>query len=250
MKISIITATYNSSRFIEETYNSILNQSYTNWEWLVTDDASTDNTYEILVRISNNDPRVKIFRNRTNSGAAVSRNNSLDHVDGKYIAFIDADDTWCNSKLSRQIEYMKDNGFDFTFTAYNLIDENGHSLKKTVDSKNKGAFNYHDMLAKKATLGCSTVVINSKILNESRMPLIRTGQDYAFWLLLLKQGYVAHIFPELLTNYRINSNSISRNKLKKAKRQWQIYREFEGLNFFTSLFYFSFYAYRALFRKG
>jgi len=250
VKVSIVTATYNSSSFIEDTYNSILNQCYKNWEWLVTDDASDDDTYDILMRISANDPRVKVFINKENSGAAVSRNKSLEHVDGDYIAFIDADDMWHNTKLTSQLKFMVDNALDFTFTAYKLVDESGCDLNKTVDSTNSGTFTYHDMLAKKATLGCSTVIISKVILGDSRMPLIRTGQDYAFWLLILKKGNVANIFSEVLTSYRINNNSISRNKFKKAIRQWQIYREFEKLSLIKSSFYFSFYALRAILRKG
>ncbi|MDH1841620.1 glycosyltransferase [Aeromonas caviae] len=248
-KVSIVTATYNSSKYIEETYESIRNQSFSDWEWLVTDDASTDDTFEKLENICKSNDRVRAFRNAINSGAAVSRNNSLEYASGEFIAFIDADDTWHPSKLTQQIKFMTDNSLDFSFTAYTLIDEDGNHLDKSVDSKNTGFFNYRDMLAKKATLGCSTVILSRKALGELRMPNIRTGQDYAFWLMILKRGFVAYIFPSKLTNYRISQNAISRNKFKKALRQWEIYRRIEGLGAFISLYYFVFYAIRALFRK-
>lgn len=248
MLISIITATYNSSCSIEETYKSIVAQEYERWEWLITDDCSNDNTLEIIDRICREDPRVKVYSNKINSGAAVSRNNSLKHVAGDFIAFIDSDDLWEPDKLVKQLKFMNDS-IDFSFTAYGLIDEQGHSLGKTVDAGQSGMFNYEDMLRKKATLGCSTVMLRRAAFNDIYMPLLRTGQDYATWLKLLKTGKRAHLLNEILTYYRIMPNSISRNKFKKAKRQWQIYREIENLPLYKSVVYFCFYAWRAVFRK-
>ncbi len=248
--ISIVTATFNSASFIEDTYQSILNQTYTDWEWIVTDDCSTDNTWQILLGFSKIDSRVKVFRNKINMGAAFSRNHCFNHIKGNYVAFIDSDDVWCDDKLTIQIEYMVDAGRVFSFTAYELIDENGYSLGKTVDSTNQGEFNYYDMLAKRATLGCSTVMLNSSIIASNRMPDIRTGQDYAFWLQILKSGYTASLIPKVLTRYRVHNGSISRNKFRKAMRQWEIYRSIELLNVPQSFYYFLLYAIRAIFRKG
>ncbi|WP_286295397.1 glycosyltransferase family 2 protein [Vibrio apostichopi] len=249
MLVSIITATYNSSGHILETYNCIVGQSHSDWEWLVTDDCSTDNTVDILNDISQHDNRVKVYRNSVNSGAAVSRNNSLTSANGEFIAFIDSDDTWVSSKLELQVGFMEKQNVDFCFTAYQLMDEFGVPLNTFVDSKQVGAFTYEDMLRKKATLGCSTVLLRSASFIDLQMPLIRTGQDYATWLKLLKTGKDAYVFPKALTNYRIMPGSISRNKVKKAMRQWQIYRHIEKLTLSKSLICFSFYAWRAVFRK-
>jgi glycosyltransferase involved in cell wall biosynthesis len=248
MTISIITATYNSSQELLETYNSIKKQSITNWEWLVTDDCSKDGTLEILQQLSVEDQRIKFFQNKENLGAAVSRNNSLSHANGTYIAFIDSDDLWLPNKLEKQLAFMGDE-VDFSFTAYGLIDEQGDTLNQTVDASQSGVFSYEDMLRKKATLGCSTVMLRSNAFQDISMPLLRTGQDYATWLKLLKTGKKAHLLNKVLTNYRIMPNSISRNKFKKAKRQWQIYREVEGIAFLKSVVCFLFYAWRAVFRK-
>ena len=250
MKVSIVTATYNSSQFLIDTYKSIISQNYPDWEWIVTDDASTDNTVRILLDLAKDDSRIKVFVNNVNSGAAISRNNSLDYVSGEFIAFIDSDDIWFPDKLTRQVKFMIENNLGFTFTAYELVSAQGLPLNRTVDTSNSGFFNYHDMLMKKATLGCSTVILKSSIVHKLRMPLIRTGQDYAFWLLVLRNGVNAHIYPEILTSYRINNNSISRNKFKKALRQWEIYRRLENISFVKSFYYFTFYAFRAVFRKG
>ncbi|EKO3667337.1 glycosyltransferase family 2 protein [Vibrio metschnikovii] len=250
MKISIITATYNSSRFIESTYQSIRKQTYTDWEWVVTDDCSADDTYDLLLNISANDSRVKIFRLERNSGAAVARNNSIDNAEGEYLAFLDSDDEWHDKKISTQYEIMTNKGLDFTFTAYEVISEHGAQLHLTVDTKNAGFFSYKDMLKKKATLGCSTVMLKSSLLSGLRMPLLRTGQDYAFWLAILKLGTQAYCIDTPLTLYRISAGSISRNKFKKAKRQWKIYRELEKLPLFYAIECFCYYAVRAVFRRS
>lgn len=247
--ISIITPSYNSSDWIEKTYTCIKEQSYQNWEWLITDDCSSDDTLAILKNINLSDKRVKFFSNKVNSGAAVSRNNSLSNASGDFFAFIDSDDLWLLSKLENQINFMEDNLVDFSFTSYELVDDNGQLLNKIVDSHDVKYVTYEDMLRKKATLGCSTVMLRRSAFDDISMPLIRTGQDYGLWLKLLKTGKNAYKVNEVLTQYRILPNSISRNKIKKAKRQWQIYREIEKLSLIKSFECFCFYAYRAVFRK-
>lgn len=246
--VSIITATFNSESEIKSTYESIRNQSFEKWEWLVTDDCSTDSTLAVLKKISEKDSRVKIFENSINSGAAVSRNNSLRFVRGEFIAFIDSDDLWYPNKLKEQLAFMAD-GIAFSFTAYELINKSGLPLNKTIDFGCNREFDYGDMLKKKATLGCSTVMLKKRSFDDITMPLLRTGQDYATWLKLLKTGETAHLLGKVLTSYRIMPNSLSRNKFKKAKSQWQIYRNVERLPLLRALNCFLFYAWRAVFRK-
>ena len=139
---------------------------------------------------------------------------------------------------------------NFSFTAYELIDVNGKKLNKVIDLQGDNVhFSYRDMLLKRATLGCSTVMLKKTSFDDIAMPLIRTGQDYALWLKLLKQGERAYLINEVLMQYKIMPNSISRNKKKKAMRQWQIYRDIESLSFLLSVKYFISYAWRAVFRK-
>jgi len=248
IRVSIITATFNSSTELLQTYCAIKMQTMTSWEWLVTDDCSSDNTFAVLKDLASKDPRVKVYQNAINSGAAVSRNNSLNYAKGEFIAFIDSDDLWQPRKLEKQLFFMAD-GVDFAFTGYDLIDEHGESLNQTVDANQSGAFSYEDMLKKRATLGCSTVMLRRSAFKDISMPLLRTGQDYATWLKLLKTGKKAYLLNDVLTRYRIMPNSISRNKFKKAKRQWEIYREVEKLSLLKSSVCFCFYAWRAVFRK-
>ena len=249
MKISIITPAYNAQNFIASTYESIKSQSHSNWEWLVTDDCSTDDTVKILNDLAKVDNRISVYSNKYNSGAAVSRNNSISQASGTFIAFLDSDDLWYSGKLEKQVAFMENNNIDFCFTAYELVSETGELLGKRVDTKLKMPVNYEDMLCKKATLGCSTVMLRRRSFNDISMPLIRTGQDYGLWLKLLKLGGHATPLLEVLTQYRILPNSISRNKFKKAKRQWQIYRKIERLSLIKSLKCFLFYAWRAVFKK-
>ena len=118
MKVSIITPTHNSERWIMETYKSIKQQTYKNWEWVITDDCSIDRTSFLLAKIAKEDLRVKVFYNSVNSGAAVTRNNSISNAEGDYIAFLDSDDLWLPNKLEKQIKFMEHGNIDFSFTAY------------------------------------------------------------------------------------------------------------------------------------
>lgn len=146
--VSIVTPTYNSASTIRETYNSICIQSYSNWEWVVTDDCSTDETHQILCNLAKQDSRIKVFRNLVNSGSAISRNNSLKNASGCFVCFIDSDDLWDPNKLELQIRFMLNNNIDFSFTAYELIDEYSTPLNKVVDNQSKSCFSYYDMLKK------------------------------------------------------------------------------------------------------
>ena len=248
-KTSIIMATYNSSKYIKETINSIIQQSTNDWELLITDDCSTDETFDILKRYADKYKSIKAWKNDVNSGAAVARNYSIKNAQGRYIAFLDSDDLWYPEKLKYHLAFMEKNDAALSFTSYELIDENSKSLAKVVDKQDLGWINYDDLLRKKSTFGCSTVVVDRDKIGDFKMPLLRTGQDYATWLQLIKISGKAIHYPQVLTRYRITPGSISRNKFKKAKRQWQIYRQQENLNLYNSLVCFLFYAYRAIFRR-
>lgn len=243
--VSIITPSFNSIKFIDETYQSILSQIHTHWEWLVTDDGSTDGTWEYLLTLAKSNHRVKIHRNEFNSGAAVTRNYSLARARGEFIAFLDSDDLWLPEKLSSHISFMDKNNLDISFTPYFLIDEESNLLGSIVDIKLSGAFSYDDMLIKKATMGCCTVLLRKNAFIDISMPLIRAGQDYALWLKLLKTEKLAYIYGKPLSKYRIVSNSLSRNKINKAYQVWRIYRDIEKLNIVKSLYVFSHYAVKA-----
>ena len=186
--------------------------------------------------------------NENNLGAAVSRNNSIKRSQGEIIAFLDSDDLWLKEKLELHIAYMEDKRADISFTPYYLINESGQQLNKLVDLQCTGKYSYEEMLRKKATMGCCTVLVRKSAFDDILMPLIKAGQDYALWLKLLKTNKHAYIFNTPLSKYRLVSNSLSRNKSKKALKIWQVYREIEKLNILKASYVFSHYAIRAFFK--
>lgn len=246
--VSVVMPAFNSSKYIRETIESVLGQTWKNIELLVVDDASSDSTVDVVREMAASDPRVRLFVQSKNCGAAVARNIALQEATGQFIAFLDADDLWRNDKIARQVRFMNDNHAAFSFTAYGLIDADGRSLGKVIDKDPLVQVGYRDMLKKKATLGCSTVMLDSTKVGRVQMPLIRTGQDYGLWLSLLKRGVDAKHLTDVLTSYRIVPGSISRNKFKKAKRQWEIYRKIEKLSAVDSAWCFLHYAWRAVSR--
>ena len=167
---------------------------------------------------------------------------------GKYIAFLDADDMWEPNKLEEQLEFMKSRGIGFSYTAYSLMSINGDLLGRSIDLEARDQVDYVDMLCKRSTIGCSTVMLDRDITGPITMSSVRTGQDYGLWLSILRTGVQAYCLRKPLTRYRIVPGSISRNKIRKALRQWQIYREYENLSLVPSLWYFLNYAFRAVFR--
>jgi len=240
---SIITPSYNSSKYIIDTINSVKNQTFQEWEMIIVDDCSKDNSREIIQEEANKDNRIKLMKLKQNSGAAVARNTAIKNASGKYIAFLDSDDIWHPEKLEKQIKFMEENDYAFTYTKYQLMDQDGKLLDRTIDIPNE--IDYHGLL-KNTIIGCLTVVINKEKTGEFSMPEIRTRQDFALWLKILKRGYKAHGLPEVLANYRLVPNSISSNKVKAAKQTWKVYREVEGLGFFYSLICFTGYAWNAV----
>ncbi|EJS75292.1 glycosyltransferase family 2 protein [Bacillus cereus] len=240
MQISIIVPTYNASKFIEETIHSVLNQSFQDWELIIIDDCSTDNTVQKLNEFKKSDQRIRVKVLEENSGAAIARNMGIDMAKGRYIAFLDSDDLWLPKKLEKQLDFMKKNNIAFSFTGYEIITEAGESTGKFVHVPQK--IDYHGLL-KNTIIGCLTVMIDTQQIGKIRMPNLRTRQDTATWLSILKRGFEAYGFDEVLSKYRKVENSISSKKVKMAKMNWKLYREIEGLGILKSAWCFVNYAY-------
>ncbi|WP_281541814.1 glycosyltransferase family 2 protein [Maribacter aestuarii] len=231
--ISIITPVYNSEKYISENIRSVQNQTYAYWEHILVDDCSNDSSAEIIKACASKDQRVKYHRLEKNSGAGVARNRAIELAKGNYIAFLDSDDLWYPEKLEKQLLFMKKNGYHFTSTDYDIMDEKGIKLPKYV--KCKPLVTYSRALYKNP-IGCLTVIYNVDFFGKQYMPSIRKRQDYALWLKLLKKtnGYGLN---ECLASYRVGNPSISANKLDLLKYEWKIYRDVEGFSFFKSSFY-------------
>jgi len=243
-KVSIITPTYNSIQYIQKTIQSILDQTYTNWELLITDDCSTDQTWDILKDYPLKNNKIRIFRLDQNSGPGVARNNSIRHAQGRYIAFCDSDDVWCADKLDKQLQFLRQHDLAFTFSSYQKINEKGVPSGIILAPRK---VTYNDLL-KTCTIGCLTAIYDTNKLGKIYMPEIRKRQDYGLWLKILKLIGSASGMEEVLAYYRERSNSVSSNKFVAAKYHYKVLREVEGIPSYKAFYYFVHYAFRGLFK--
>ena len=232
--ISIITPTYNCAEFISRTIESVQAQTYQNWEMVIVDDRSKDNTKEIVEKFMKNDARIKYYLLEVNSGAAVARTTAMKLAKGSYMAFLDSDDIWMPDKLERQINWMTDNGCAFSCTAYEQIDEEDKLIGKVVKSVKKTDYN---RLLLDCPVGNSTVVYDVEKMGKFEVPNIRKRNDDALWLQMLKKEKYIWGMPDVLMKYRIRRNSISSNKFKVIKYHWILYREIEHLSIPRSVFH-------------
>lgn len=218
--VSIITPSFNSSAYIEDTINSIINQTYQHWELLITDDCSTDHTCHIIQKYVLKDNRIKLFKTNNNSGAGICRNISINHAKGDYIAFCDSDDRWLPEKLEKQLTFMNNENISFCYSSYYTCSEEGIingivKCKKKISKSKIKRNNY---------IGCLTSIYNSKKLGKFLMPELRKRQDWGLWIRILKECQIAKGVQEPLAIYRLRNNSISSNKLTLIKYNLAIYQ--------------------------
>lgn len=238
MKVSIITPTYNCGKYIGETIESVINQSYKDWEMIIVDDCSKDDTQEIVEKYTEKDNRIKYIKLEQNSGAAIARNKAMELATGKYMAFLDSDDIWSKDKLEKQINFMEENNYNITCTEYEQIDEQGKKLEKIIKVKNK--VDYNGVLLT-CPIGNSTVIYNVEKLGKFIVPNIRKRNDDALWLQMLKKEKFIYGIDEILMKYRIRTNSISSNKIDLVKYHWHLYRDIEKLSLLRSIFHICFW---------
>lgn len=230
--VSIIMPSYNTAPYIEETIQSVLNQTYTNWELIIVDDCSTDNTDEVLETIK--DDRIRCFKNEKNSGAAVSRNKALREAKGQWIAYLDSDDLWMPEKLEKQIEFMEENGYAFSYTNYEEIDVNGNKTGVRITGPKKitetGMFNY-------CWPGCLTVMYDAEKVGLIQIEDIKKNNDYAMWLKVCKKAN-CYLLDECLGQYRKGRvGSVSTHSIKTMIGwHYKLYHEAEDMGILSSLF--------------
>lgn len=232
--VSIITPTYNCAEFIAATINSVLAQTYKNWEMIIVDDCSSDNTSAIVEKYTKSDSRIRYHVLETNSGAAVARTTAMQLATGSYMAFLDSDDIWHPQKLEKQMNWMLENGHAFSCTSYEQIDESGNLLNNVIKTIPKTDYN---RLLLDCPVGNSTVMYDVEKMGKFEVPNIRKRNDDALWLQMLKKEKYICGFNEVLMQYRIRKNSISNNKFKVIKYHWILYREIEHLSVFRSAFH-------------
>lgn len=247
-KVTIVTPSWNSEKYIEQTIRSVQAQTYENWEMIIVDDCSSDSTVDIIKKISEEDPRVKILVQPQNGGAAKARTRSMKAGTGKYVAYLDADDIWKSQKLEKQISFMKKNKCGFSCTSYEVINDNGKSLNKFVHMLPK--VDYIGFLTNNLlqTVG---IMVDTDIVDKKYlvMPDIRRRQDAATWLQILKAGYECYGLDEILAEYRRAENSLSSDKFKAIKGVWSLYRDIEHLSLPFSCYCFIRYAFLAVWKR-
>ena len=231
--VSIILPYYRKINYVKKTINSILNQSFKDFEIiLVYDDEDLQDLY-IIESDFKNHSKIKIIKNSKNLGAGLSRNNGIKHATGEIIAFIDSDDFWQQDKLEKQTKFMQENNYDFTFCNYDKI----ISDKKTIKVKSsKSVLNYSDLLSSNE-IGLSTVQINKKILLPELFPPLKTKEDYVAWLKITKNNINAYNFPHNLVIWNKTENSLSSNYYQKLSDGLKVYIKYEKFNLIKSLYY-------------
>lgn len=243
--VSIVTPCFNCEKTILDTFFSIASQSYKNWEWVVIDDCSTDNTLQILSELKSKGHNIIIIRETKNSGAAKCRNDGIRIAKGRYIAFLDSDDIWHRNKLLLQCKFMFENQYIFTYTDYAVFDNKSHFFYQSKAEK----LNYKQLL-KHCDIGCLTAMYDSKYLGKIYMPeKANKREDYATWLAITKTGVLANKLPIVLAKYRLSPGSVSSKKFSLIKYHWNVYRKIEKFSFWKSLFYILIFIYNKVLFK-
>ncbi len=247
-KVSIITPVYNAAKYITSTLDSVRSQTYQDWEHILIDDCSKDDSVKIIRDYIDKakDDRIKLVVNESNLGAAKTRNKALSMCEGRYISYIDADDSWHENKLERELDFMSEKRAGFVFCDYEFADENlnptGAVAHVPQELDYKGAL-------KNTTIFTSTVIFDTKMIPKEKleMPVIKS-EDTALWWKLLREGIKAYGLGETLVTYRRPEKSLSSNKIEALRRIWNLYKN-EGLHFYKRVWYFCFWAVNAVKRR-
>ena len=242
-ELSIIVAAYNSEKYIKYCVNSIINQSYKNWECIIIDDSSTDNTNKLIYLLVKNDKRFIIKRNEVNIGPGNSRNIGIKLARGRFITFIDSDDIWSENKLKDHINFIKNNNFKISHANYGYIDDNGKKLNKEfiVSKKPVGFKN----LLKRTEMSCLTTIYDSSQIGKFYMSNDRRRQDFYLWLSILKKGHYSIGFQKTQSYYRLHSNQKPK-KINFILDHFLFLKNKIKIDFFSSIFYTLYYVWGAL----
>ncbi|MDD4493819.1 MAG: glycosyltransferase family 2 protein [Eubacteriales bacterium] len=242
-KVSIVTPAYNATHYLKETVSSVQAQTFPDWEMIIVDDCSKDDTYKLACSLAKEDKRIKVIQHGKNEGVAAARNTALDASSGDYIAFLDSDDLWMPDKLEKQLAFMESNDYALTYTMYQKFQTDAGQRGKIIKAPKKMTAN---AIYGNTSIGCLTVIVNRKKVGAFHMPLIGHTEDNCTWQEILSRGYVAYGLNENLALYRESNNSLTGNKKKAAKQQWQTYREYYKFPVIKSTFYFVCYAFNAV----
>ncbi|EJL6928529.1 glycosyltransferase family 2 protein [Vibrio alginolyticus] len=234
--VSVIMPTYNSTGTVVESIQSVLSQTYKNWELIIVDDRSTDNTWQVIQTYADKYDNIRVYQNKENLGAGASRNFAIKKARGRFIAFLDSDDLWTEDKLAEQIPFMLENNYPLTYTHYRRF-----TSEEELSVVTAPEYTTYKKLMYSNVIGCLTAVYDAQALGKRYMPLIRKRQDMGLWLDILKDTPKAYCLPKPLAKYRMDSG-MTANKFSVLSYQWKFYRDVVGLSLPRSLFTFSVYA--------
>lgn len=243
--VSIVIPLYNKQDYIKETVKNIIMQTYKNWELIIVDDCSTDNSYNIVKDYANKN--ITVIKNSKHMGAARTRNVGLAKVRGRFICYQDADDLWDEHKIEKQLKFMEEKNCAFSYTGFKYMKENGTLCSRCVHVQEK--LDYKEAL-KNTKILANAVMFDLEKIDKSliEMPDI-AAEDIATWWKILKNGYSAYGLDEPLVYYRRTKSSASANKIKSAINRWNLYRKYEGYSMFKSLYYFIHYGFFAIIKR-
>ncbi|EJF9982466.1 glycosyltransferase family 2 protein, partial [Vibrio parahaemolyticus] len=227
--VSVIMPCYNGEQYIRESIESVLQQTYKNWELIIIDDASNDNSV-MIVNDFLNDSRIKLLTNNYEKGAAGARQTGIDSSNGQLIAFLDSDDLWMPQKLEKQVEHIESKAISFSFSNY-IVFNDRQCKCLTFPAR----VSYSRILFN-CPIGNSTVMLTRELATNKKIPIM-AKEDYAFWIELLKQGIIAHNIGSSEMMYRLSDSSVSSNKLSEISKQFKVLNEVAGLNYFKCAFY-------------
>ncbi len=241
--ISIIMPLYNCEKFLKASVNSVISQRYKNWELIIVDDSSRDNSYQIAKQLANSEDRIKLYQMKQNSGVAKVRNFAIKKARGDFISFLDSDDLWESEKLQKQLSFMQKEGVLFSFTAFSPITEDDR-VKEINHVPNRLTY---EGLLKRTVIGCLTVMYDAKKLGKCYFDeSLGKHEDYQCWLEILKKIPFGGGLDENLAFYRLRESSLSSNKLIAASYVWKIIYRYQKIPFFKAIYYFSHYAIAAI----
>lgn len=233
--VSIITPLYNAEDFIGRTIESVRSQTYPHWEMIIVDDCSSDSSKKVVRKYMEEDERIKLVELEQNVGTGMAKNKALEHVNGKFIAFVDSDDWWLPEKLEKQVRFMKENQYPISYTAYRMVNADGSKETKTVNIVKSLSL---EQYLRNTLIGFSTSMINIDITGQIGFMDLRSREDTQLWITLLKQGFKAYGLDEMLVKYRVHKRSITANRVKAARQTWRLYYRIEKLGLFRSMYYF------------
>ncbi len=236
--VSIIIPCYNASKTIAQTIESVLAQTYDNWEMIIVDDCSTDTTAEVIARYQERDKRIKYIKTEQPSGSpATPRNTALDNARGEYLAMLDSDDSWIPEKLQEQLEFARKHNYDFVYSNYEKMNCEGKRNNRII--RLRAVSSYWSTLESNS-IPCLTVLIKRELLGFRRFRHI-PKEDYALWLEILKEGNKAYNTGKTHAVYREQTISRSGNKFAMVAEQWYILRKIEGVKLLPALYFMSTY---------